>query len=153
MHVVFIMNIFGLYILTSHAGWFRFGDATLNLVETYALQWRHNEHYGVSNHRPQLFIRAQIKENIKAPRHCPFVRGIHRSPVNSPHKWTVTRKMFPFDDVIMDTSLITNTNRTDTFSTCSYAYSQHIEAETKWTPFRRRHFQWHFLEWKCLNSD
>ena len=31
-----------------------------------------------------------------------FVRGIHRSPVNSPHKWPVTRKMFPFDDVIMD---------------------------------------------------
>ena len=30
-----------------------------------------------------------------------FVRGIHQSPVNSPHKWPVTRKMFPFDDVIM----------------------------------------------------
>ena len=30
-----------------------------------------------------------------------FVRGIHRWPVNSPHKWPVTRKMFPFDDVIM----------------------------------------------------
>ena len=30
-----------------------------------------------------------------------FVRGIHRSPVNSPHKWPVTRKMRPFDDVIM----------------------------------------------------
>ena len=30
-----------------------------------------------------------------------FVRGIHRGPVNSPHKWQVTRKMFPFDDVIM----------------------------------------------------
>ena len=30
-----------------------------------------------------------------------FVRGINRSPVNSPHKWPVTRKMFPFDDVIM----------------------------------------------------
>ena len=29
------------------------------------------------------------------------VRGIHRRPVNSPHKWPVTRKMFPFDDVIM----------------------------------------------------
>ena len=28
-----------------------------------------------------------------------FVRGIHRSPVNSPHKSPVTRKMFPFDDV------------------------------------------------------
>ena len=30
-----------------------------------------------------------------------FVRGIHRGPVNSPHKWPVTRKMFPFDDAIM----------------------------------------------------
>ena len=30
-----------------------------------------------------------------------FVRGIHRGPVKSPHKWPVTRKMFPFDDVIM----------------------------------------------------
>ena len=30
-----------------------------------------------------------------------FVRGIHRWPVNSPHKWPVTRKMFPFDDVII----------------------------------------------------
>ena len=29
----------------------------------------------------------------------------------------------------------------------------HIEAETKWTPFRRRYFQVHFLEWKCFNSD
>ena len=32
-----------------------------------------------------------------------FVCGIHRGPVNSPHKWPVTRKMFPFDDVIMIT--------------------------------------------------
>ena len=30
-----------------------------------------------------------------------FVRGIRRWPVNSPHKRPVTRKMFPFDDVIM----------------------------------------------------
>ena len=30
-----------------------------------------------------------------------FVRGIHPGPVNSPHKWPVTRKVFPFDDVIM----------------------------------------------------
>ena len=28
-----------------------------------------------------------------------FVRGIHRWPMNSPHKGPVTRKMFPFDDV------------------------------------------------------
>ena len=30
-----------------------------------------------------------------------FVRGIHRSPVNPPHKRPVTRKLFSFDDVIM----------------------------------------------------
>ena len=30
-----------------------------------------------------------------------FVRGIHRLPVNSPHKEPVTRKRVPFDDVIM----------------------------------------------------
>ena len=32
-----------------------------------------------------------------------FVWGIHRWPVNSPHKCPVTRKMFPFDDVVMET--------------------------------------------------
>ena len=30
-----------------------------------------------------------------------LVRGIHRWPVNSPHKRPVTQKMFPSDDVIM----------------------------------------------------
>ena len=30
-----------------------------------------------------------------------FVGGIHQWPVNSPHKGPVTRKMSPFDDVIM----------------------------------------------------
>ena len=30
-----------------------------------------------------------------------FVRGIDRWPVNSPHKGPVTRKMLPFDDVII----------------------------------------------------
>ena len=34
-----------------------------------------------------------------------FVWGIHRGPVNSPHKWPVTRKMFPFDDVIMQVGI------------------------------------------------
>ena len=37
-----------------------------------------------------------------------FVRGIHRWPVNSSHKGPVTRKVFPFDDVI--TIIWTNTD-------------------------------------------
>ena len=35
-----------------------------------------------------------------------FVWGIHRWPANSPHKGPVTRKMFPFDDVIMDETFV-----------------------------------------------
>ena len=30
-----------------------------------------------------------------------FVWGIHRGPGNSPHKWSITRKMFPFGDAII----------------------------------------------------
>ena len=35
------------------------------------------------------------------PASLAFVRGIHWWPVKFPHKGPVTRKMFPFDDVIM----------------------------------------------------
>ena len=41
------------------------------------------------------------KRKHQSPTSLAFVRGIHRGPVNSPHKWPVTRKMLPFDDVIM----------------------------------------------------
>ena len=39
-----------------------------------------------------------------------FVWGIHRGPVNSPHKWPVTRKMFPYDEVIMHSCVMDRTN-------------------------------------------
>ena len=41
----------------------------------------------------------QRKHQSSASLAC--ARGIHRWPVNSPHTWPVTQKMFPFDDVIM----------------------------------------------------
>ena len=37
-----------------------------------------------------------------------FVRGIHRWPVNSRHTGPVTRKMFPFDYVIMNVSSLSS---------------------------------------------
>ena len=41
-----------------------------------------------------------------------FVRGTHRWPVNSPYKWPVKRKRFPFDDVIMNPeSIYTQTTK------------------------------------------
>ena len=70
-----------------------------------SLRWRHNDHAGVSNHQPhgcllnRLFRRKSRKHQSSAS--LAFVREIHRGPVNFPHKWPVTRKMFPFDDVIM----------------------------------------------------
>ena len=45
----------------------------------------------------------QRKYQSSAP--LAFLRGIHRWPVNSPHKGPVTRKMFPFDDVISVTKM------------------------------------------------
>ena len=38
-----------------------------------------------------------------------FVWGIHRWPVNSPYKGPVTRKRFPFDDVVMNHTDVTVT--------------------------------------------
>ena len=83
------------------------GHGTLSVLwfSQIALQWRHNGHNGVSNHQPyDCFLnplprRRSRKHQSSAS--LAFVRGIHRGPVNSPHKWPVTRKMFPLDDVIM----------------------------------------------------
>ena len=52
----------------------------------YTLQWRHDELDGGSDQR-----KHQSSASLA------FVRGIHRWPVNSPHKGPVTRNMFPFD--------------------------------------------------------
>ena len=73
-----------------------------------ALQWRHNERDGVSNHRAHhslltVFSGADQRKH-QSSASLAFVRGIHWWPVNSPHKWPVTRKMFPFDDVIMSST-------------------------------------------------
>ena len=48
-----------------------------------------------------LHIEAANQRKHQSSATLTFVRGIHRRPVNSPHKWPVTWKMFPFDDVIM----------------------------------------------------
>ena len=69
----------------------------------HALQWRHNERDGVSNHqRLGCLLNRLVRRRSKKPSKLlitGFVRGIHRWPVNSPHKGPVTRKMLPLDDV------------------------------------------------------
>ena len=49
---------------------------------------------------PKRLFRRTSKKTSKL-RVTGLVRGIHRWPVNSPHKGPVTRKMFPFTDVII----------------------------------------------------
>ena len=64
-----------------------------------------------------------------------FVWGIHRGPLNFPHKWPATRKMFPFDDVIMVWCLI-NINPSS-----PWAHKQ--------CPMTIKIFQWQFIHSNC----
>ena len=70
-----------------------------------ALWWRHNGNDGVSNHQPHdclldRLFRHRWKKTWKL-RVTVLCAG--NSPVigEFPHKWPVTRKKFPYDDVIM----------------------------------------------------
>ena len=72
------------------------------------LQWRHNEHDGIWNHQPydcwlNRLFRRRSKKTSKL-RVTGLCAGNSPGPVNSLHKGPVTRKMFPFDDVIMQSS-------------------------------------------------
>ena len=70
-----------------------------------ALQWRHNGRDCVSNHQriDCLFTRLFRHRSKKTSKRrvIGFVRGIHRGSFNSQHKRTATRKISPFNDVIM----------------------------------------------------
>ena len=68
-------------------------------------QWHHNGQDGISNHQLHNCLVKHLfrhwSKKHKSSMSLAFVRGIHPSPVNSPNKRPVTRKMFWFDDVIM----------------------------------------------------
>ena len=69
-----------------------------------SLRWCYNGRDSVSNHQPRDCSTVYSDANQRKHQSfasLAFVRRIHRGPVNSPHEWPVTWKMFPFDDVIM----------------------------------------------------
>ena len=75
------------------------------LCHPLALQWRHNDLDCVSNHQPRgcllkRLFRRRSKKTSKL-RVTGLCVGNSPGPVKSPYKGPVTRKMFPFDDVIM----------------------------------------------------
>ena len=68
--------------------------------------------------------------------------------------WTFIAKTFVM--VVILTTDVTTPN------TCEHSFGYHLWMlglyslklpRTKWPPFRRRYFQMHFLEWKCIDSD
>ena len=77
----------------------------------------------------------------QSPASLAFVWGIHLWPVNSPHTWPVTQKMFPFDDVIMDT-FVARSHQTKVELTHSGWDNMVAIAQTT--------FSNHILEWKCM---
>ena len=86
--------------------WFSFlvfSDINNNSHPAVTLQWRHNGAM-VSQITSLTIVYSTVYSGADQRKHqssasLAFVWVIHRSPVNSPHKWPVTRKMFPFDDV------------------------------------------------------
>ena len=65
----------------------------------WTLRWRHNEHGSVSyNQHHDCLLNRLFRRRWKKTSKL-RVTGLCAG--NSPHKWPVTRKLFPFDDVIM----------------------------------------------------
>ena len=72
--------------------------------------WSHNNDVTMSAMASQIagvsIVCSSVCSGVDQRKHqssasVDFVRGIHRWPLNSPHTRPVTRKMLPFDDVIM----------------------------------------------------
>ena len=74
-----------------------------------------------------------------------FVWGIHRGPVIFPHKWPVTRKMFPFDDVIMRVKFVWKIVNSSAFH-CSTTF--HIPQVVLWSA----HFLSNIFSTKSLST-
>ena len=116
------------------------------------------------------FFYAKYDDVIKwkhFPRYWSFVRGIHRSPKNSPHK-SQWRGALMFSLICVWINGWVNNHEAGDLR----RYYAHYDAGvmnmygmnirlvyklifpcTKLPPFRRRHFQMHFREWKILYFD
>ena len=76
-------------------------------IKCISLLWRHNG--AIASQITSLTIvystvySDEDQRKLQSSASLAFVWGTHRGPMNSPHKWPVTRKIFPFDDVIMCT--------------------------------------------------
>ena len=94
-----------------------------------------------------------------------FVWGIHRGPVNSPHKWPATRKMFPFDDVIMEynnqyqlyyqyyQSLLVAFRGSSGIWNGFHSFKQTSLICSGYNPYRYHSGQYHYWPWPSSGSE
>ena len=97
----------------------------------YAVYWPHYSDVIIGTMESQItsltIVYATVYSGADQRKHhtsasLAFMRGIHRSPVNSPNKWPETWKMFPFDDVIMS---------------WAYFYKRVLYSYEQWTTLQR----------------
>ena len=65
------------------------------------LWWHHNGHDGASNHQPHHCLLNRLFGCRSKKTSKLSVTGLCAGNSSVPGEWPVTRKMFPFDDVIM----------------------------------------------------
>ena len=101
-----ILGHFNLFKQLSHAGYF--DDIKWHKLIYYwitlgcvSLQWRDKGCDSVPNHQPRDCLLNRLFSRRSKKTSKLHVTGLCPGPVKSPHKWPVTRKMFPFDGVIM----------------------------------------------------
>ena len=97
-----------------------------------ALQWRHN---GLTIVYSTVYSDADQRKH-QSSASLAFVREIHPGPVNSPHKWPVTRKMFSFDDVIMDSRSLARSGQ--------WHFEWGLVSDLDWIPLFKKGFSKHW---------
>ena len=106
--MLYCMSLFWIYILRNADVWP--ANISFNLCWWWILPVNHYNDVNMSAMASQITSLTIVywtvysgadQRKLQSSASLAFVRGIHRGAVNSPHKWPVTRKMFPFDDVIM----------------------------------------------------
>ena len=122
-------------------------------VYIWSLQWRHNDHNCVSNHQPydcllNRLFRCRWKEtsNLLVTGLC---AGIHQWLLHSLQQGPVTRKTFPFDDVIMCFACISEKTRVYWLCAMILFFAklcQHIKVICKWWyKSSYRHAWWSYV--------
>ena len=108
------------------------GYGQFHFIAAKSVRWRHDGRDIVSNHQPHdcllgRVFRRRSKKTSKL-RVTGLCAGNSPGPVNSPHKWPVTRKMLAFDDVIVTFLWVDNGSLLVSFNQVGDVVNEHISS-------------------------